>query len=60
MKDFTYDLAMNEEHWIYLDDKKKEGVSVVLMDACQMRRTIRRDIVHIKKTLFISTSDTFR
>ena len=34
LKDFTYDLAMNEEHWIYLDDKKKEGVSVVLMDAC--------------------------
>ena len=25
---------MDEEHWIYLDEKKKEGVSVVLMDAC--------------------------
>ena len=25
---------MNEEHWIYLDDGKKEGVSVVLIDAC--------------------------
>lgn len=24
---------MDEEHWIYLDDEKKEGVSVVLMDA---------------------------
>ena len=25
---------MDEEHWIYLDEEKKEGVSVVLMDAC--------------------------
>ena len=25
---------MDEEHWIYLDEKKKEGVQVVLMDAC--------------------------
>ena len=25
---------MDEEHWIYLDETKKEGVSVVLMDAC--------------------------
>ena len=25
---------MNEEHWIYLDESKKEGISVVLMDAC--------------------------
>jgi DNA cross-link repair 1B protein len=24
---------MDEEHWIYLDESKKEGVSVVLMDA---------------------------
>lgn len=24
---------MDEEHWIYVDDKQKEGVSVVLMDA---------------------------
>ncbi len=24
---------MDEEHWIYVDDKKKEGVSVVMMDA---------------------------
>jgi len=25
---------MDEEHWIYLDESKKEGVSVVLIDAC--------------------------
>ena len=25
---------MNEEHWIYLDSDKKEGISVVLIDAC--------------------------
>jgi DNA cross-link repair 1B protein len=25
---------MDEEHWIYCDDSKKEGVSVVMMDAC--------------------------
>jgi DNA cross-link repair 1B protein len=24
---------MDEEHWIYLDDQKKEGVSVTLFDA---------------------------
>ena len=24
---------MDEEHWIYVDENKKEGVSVVLMDA---------------------------
>lgn len=24
---------MDEEHWIYLDENKKEGISVVLMDA---------------------------
>ena len=24
---------MDEEHWIYVDESKKEGVSVVLMDA---------------------------
>lgn len=24
---------MDEEHWIYLDDQKKEGVSVTLLDA---------------------------
>lgn len=34
LKDYAIGLAMNEEHWIYLDDNKKEGVSVVLMDAC--------------------------
>ena len=34
MKEFVIALEMNEEHWIYLDEKKKEGVSVVLMDAC--------------------------
>ena len=27
------ELEMDEEHWIYVDEKKKEGVSVVLMDA---------------------------
>lgn len=25
---------MDEEHWIYLDDTKKEGVTVTFMDAC--------------------------
>ena len=25
---------MDQEHWIYLDEQKKEGISVVLMDAC--------------------------
>lgn len=25
---------MDEEHWIYCDDSKKEGVSVMMMDAC--------------------------
>jgi len=25
---------MNEEHWIYLDESKKEGISVVFIDAC--------------------------
>lgn len=33
LKDFVVDLEMDEEHWIYLDEDKKEGVSVVLMDA---------------------------
>ena len=33
LKDFVVDLEMDEEHWIYLDEEKKEGVSVVLMDA---------------------------
>ena len=28
------DLEMDEEHWIYCDEQKNEGVSVVLMDAC--------------------------
>lgn len=27
-------MELNEEHWIYLDQSKKEGISVVLMDAC--------------------------
>ena len=34
LKDYAVALEMDEEHWIYLDDQKKEGVSVVLMDAC--------------------------
>jgi DNA cross-link repair 1B protein len=25
---------MDQEHWIYVDEQKKEGVSVMLMDAC--------------------------
>ena len=25
---------MDEEHWIYCNEQKKEGVSVVMMDAC--------------------------
>jgi mRNA degradation ribonuclease J1/J2 len=33
LKDYVVDLEMDEEHWIYLDEDKKEGVSVVLMDA---------------------------
>jgi len=34
LKDYVVALEMDEEHWIYLDESKKEGVSVVLMDAC--------------------------
>jgi len=33
LKDFVIDLELDEEHWIYIDAEKKEGVSVVLMDA---------------------------
>ena len=33
LKDFVIDLELDEEHWIYVDAEKKEGVSVVLMDA---------------------------
>jgi DNA cross-link repair 1B protein len=33
LKDYVVDLEMDEEHWIYLDEEKKEGVQVVLMDA---------------------------
>ena len=33
LRDFAVDLEMDEEHWIYLDEEKKEGVQVVLMDA---------------------------
>jgi DNA cross-link repair 1B protein len=25
---------MDQEHWIYVDEEEKEGVSVMLMDAC--------------------------
>lgn len=34
LKDYVVELEMDEEHWIYLDESKKEGVSVILMDAC--------------------------
>jgi len=34
LKDYVIDLEMDEEHWIYCDEQKKEGVSVVMMDAC--------------------------
>jgi DNA cross-link repair 1B protein len=34
LKNHVHDLTMDEEHWIYLDEQKKEGVSVVLIDAC--------------------------
>ena len=30
---FVIALEMDEEHWVYLDNELKEGVSVVLMDA---------------------------
>lgn len=33
LKDYVIDLELDEEHWIYIDAEKKEGVSVVLMDA---------------------------
>lgn len=28
------ELEMDQEHWIYLDETKTEGVSVMMMDAC--------------------------
>merc|ERR1719246_261801 len=33
LKNFVFDLEMDEEHWVYIDEKETEGVSVVLMDA---------------------------
>jgi len=33
LRDYVVDLEMDEEHWIYVDEEKKEGVQVVLMDA---------------------------
>ena len=33
LKDYVIDLELDEEHWIYIDAERKEGVSVVLMDA---------------------------
>jgi len=33
LRDYVVDLEMDEEHWIYLDEERKEGVQVVLMDA---------------------------
>ena len=34
LKPLVIALEMDEEHWIYIDESKKEGISVVLMDAC--------------------------
>lgn len=34
LKDHVIPLEMNEEHWIYCDAEKKEGVTVMFMDAC--------------------------
>lgn len=33
LRDYVVDLEMDEEHWVYLDEEKKDGVQVVLMDA---------------------------
>mmetsp|Transcript_2284 Transcript_2284/g.3116 ORF Transcript_2284/g.3116 Transcript_2284/m.3116 type:complete len:95 (+) Transcript_2284:176-460(+) len=33
LRDYVVDLEMDEEHWIYLDEDKQDGVQVVLMDA---------------------------
>jgi len=33
LKDLVVDLELDEEHWIYTDENKKEGVMVTLMDA---------------------------
>mmetsp|Transcript_3902 Transcript_3902/g.4601 ORF Transcript_3902/g.4601 Transcript_3902/m.4601 type:complete len:95 (+) Transcript_3902:176-460(+) len=33
LRDYVVDLEMDEEHWIYLDEDKRDGVQVVLMDA---------------------------
>ena len=33
LKDFVVDLEMDEEHWIYLDEERRDGVQVILMDA---------------------------
>jgi DNA cross-link repair 1B protein len=34
LKDHVIALEMNEEHWIYCDSSKKEGVLVTFIDAC--------------------------
>jgi mRNA degradation ribonuclease J1/J2 len=31
--DYVIELELNEEHWIYLDEQKKEGINVTLVDA---------------------------
>lgn len=33
LRNFVIDLELDEEHWIYIDEERKEGVSVVLIDA---------------------------
>jgi Cft2 family RNA processing exonuclease len=33
MKDMVIELAMDQEHWVFLDEKKTEGVSVKFYDA---------------------------
>ena len=33
LKNFVVSLEMDEEHWIYVDEEKTEGISVMLMDA---------------------------
>ena len=34
LKDYVIGLEMDQEHWIYIDEGHKEGINVVLMDAC--------------------------
>ena len=34
LKPLVIPLELDEEHWIYLDEKRQDGISVVLIDAC--------------------------